>query len=54
MIGRLLKELELHDSLDGTVNTIVCHIENEINAWFNRWDSVFQGKRPNFACSHKN
>ncbi|CAH0017084.1 unnamed protein product [Clonostachys rhizophaga] len=40
--GRLLKELELHDSLDGTVNTIVSHIENEINTWFNHWDSVFQ------------
>ncbi|CAI6074128.1 unnamed protein product [Clonostachys chloroleuca] len=40
--GRLLKELELHDSLDGTVKTMVSHIENEINTWFNRWDSVFQ------------
>ncbi|VUC30631.1 unnamed protein product [Clonostachys rosea] len=42
--GRLLKELDLHDSLDGTVSTVVSHFEDEINSWFNRWDSVFQDK----------
>lgn len=60
--GRLLKELEIEDSMTGKVHQRVQTVEEEINRWFNHWESVFQGmssvdfcletnsRRPRYQC----
>ncbi|KAL2827362.1 hypothetical protein BDW59DRAFT_160327 [Aspergillus cavernicola] len=51
--GRLLQELERHDSLFGTVRQRIRQLDEEISIWFNRWDLEYQGREFYVASFHR-
>ncbi|KAF4459074.1 hypothetical protein FALBO_14168 [Fusarium albosuccineum] len=48
--GRLLLQLDNQGTLVGTVDGRIKNVDEEINTWFNRWDSMFQGQDYDIGC----